>query len=116
MMLYFNWTSIPLQEMTGGRNDDPEYRNQLQREGLAFFLKEMGENFSVERMTKLGKDVGDQLAGVADEIGLSRNNLSETKRKMKLDRKYLSSMILEVFADLVPTLPPTITPAPLCNF
>jgi hypothetical protein len=72
MMLYFNWTSIPLQEMDGGRNNDPAYRNQLQREGLAFFLKEMGENFSVERMTKLGKDVGDRLAGVADEILMSR--------------------------------------------
>ena len=72
MMLYFNWTSIPLQEMDGGRNDDPAYRNQLQREGLAFFLKEMGENFSVERMTKLGKDVGDQLESVADELLMSR--------------------------------------------
>ena len=72
MMLYFNWTSIPLQEMDGGRNNDPEYRNQLQREGLAFFLKEMGENFSVERMTKLGKDVGDRLESVADEILMSR--------------------------------------------
>ena len=72
MMLYFNWTSIPLQEMDGGRNDDPAYRNQLQREGLAFFLKEMGENFSVERMTKLGKDFGDQLAHAADEIAMSR--------------------------------------------
>ena len=102
MMLYFNWTSIPLQEMDGGRNDDPEYRNQLQREGLAFFLKEMGENFSVERMTKLGKDVGDQLAGVAKEIGKSRaahdrgDDLDEGKKKMKLDRNYLTSVILEV--------------------
>ena len=84
MMLYFNWTSIPLQEMDGGRNDDPEYRNQLQREGLAFFLKEMGENFSVERMTKLGKDVGDQLAGVADELLMSRpaKDLDEESQKI----------------------------------
>ena len=98
MMLYFNWTSIPLQEMDGGRNNDPEYRNQLQREGLAFFLKEMGENFSVERMTKLGKDVGDRLESVADELLMSRpaKDLDEGKKKMKLDKKYLTSMILEV--------------------
>ena len=105
MMLYFNWTSIPLQEMDGGRNNDPAYRNQLQREGLAFFLKEMGENFSVERMTKLGKDVGDQLADVADEIGLSRaakdrgDNIDEGRRTNKLDRKYLSSVIMEVLGE-----------------
>ena len=107
MMLYFNWTSIPLQEMDGGRNDDPEYRNQLQREGLAFFLKEMGENFSVEAMTKLGKDVGDQLERAADDIGLSRaaydrgDDLDEGKRK--LDGDYLRSVILEVLKDSLKT-------------
>ena len=103
MMLYFNWTTIPLQEMLGGRNDDPVYRNQLQREGLAFFMKEMGENFSVEAMTKLGKDVGDQLERAADDIGLSRaaydrgDDLDEGKRK--LDGDYLRSVILEVLKD-----------------
>ena len=98
MMLHFNWTSIPLQEMTGGRHDDPEYRNQLQREGLAFFMTEMKQNFSVEAMTQLGKDVGNQLEDVADEILMSRpaQNLDEGKKKTKLDRNYLSSMILEV--------------------
>ena len=35
-------------------------------------MKDMMENFSVEAMTQLGKDVGNQLASVADEILMSR--------------------------------------------
>ena len=72
MMLYFNWTTIPLQQMEASSNATSEYRNQLQREGLAFFMKDMMENFSVEAMTQLGKDVGNHLASVADEILMSR--------------------------------------------
>ena len=84
MMLYFNWTSIPLQQMEASSNATSEYRNQLQREGLAFFMKEMMENFSVEAMTKLGKDVGNQLALVADEILMSRpaKDLDEESQKI----------------------------------
>ena len=84
MMLYFNWASIPLQQMDGGRNNDPEYRNQLQREGLAFFMKEMKQNFSVEAMTKLGEDVGNQLAHEADDIAMSRpmDDLDEESQKI----------------------------------
>ena len=35
-------------------------------------MTEMKQNFSVEAMTQLGKDVGNQLEGVADEILMSR--------------------------------------------
>ena len=100
MMLYFNWTSKILQELGGGRSDDPAYRNQLQREGLGFFLTELKENFSVEAMEKLGKDLGDRLEGIADDITMNGSNAGRkdelTEGTRKLDRTYLTSMILEV--------------------
>ena len=89
MVLYFSWGSIPLQQMEASSNATSEYRNQLQREGLAFFMKEMMENFSVEAMTQLGKDVGNQLALVADEILMSR----PAKDLDEIDKKILDELL-----------------------
>jgi len=67
MVLYFNWTTNALQ--------NPSFNEEQldhQRENLAAFMEAAKRNFSVEVMTQLGKDFGNQLAEVADEILMSR--------------------------------------------
>ena len=103
MMLYFNWVTKTLQDPSGGNYRDEEWFLELQRQGLARFMQEMKQNFSVEAMTQLGKDVGNHLANVADEIKMDRaaynrgDDLNEGNRK--LDGSYLRSVIMEVLKE-----------------
>jgi hypothetical protein len=102
MILYFNWTSKKLQDPSDGNYRDDEYMKELQRQALARFMNDAKQNFSVEAMTKVGKLIGDQLEKDADDWAMKRaaynrgDDLDEGKKKMKLDRNYLTKMILEV--------------------
>ncbi len=106
MMLYFNWVTKTLQDPSGGNYRDEEWFLELQRQGLARFMQEMKQNFSVEAMTKLGKDFGNHLESVADEITMDRvdrdrdDDLNEGSGKMKkLDANYLKFLILETLKE-----------------
>tara|TARA_B100001094_G_scaffold224530_1_gene218748 strand:+ start:4310 stop:6160 length:1851 start_codon:yes stop_codon:yes gene_type:complete len=92
MMLYFNWTSKTLQDPSGGDYRDIDWFKEMQRENLATFLGETRNTFSVERMTEIGKSMGDMLEQAADD-------LNEGERLNKLDKNYLTSIILEVLKE-----------------
>jgi len=94
MMLYFNWTSKTLQDPSGGNYRDIDWFKEMQRKNLARFMQMAGDQFSVQAMTKIGVSMGDTLEHLADDMGM-RGSLEEDK-KMKLDRKYLTSLVTEV--------------------
>ncbi len=105
MILYFNWTSKKLQDPSDGNYRDEEYMKQLQREMLARFMNETKQNFDVEAMTRVGRLVAKYLEKDADGWAMKRaaynrgDDLNEEKRINKLDRKYLSSVIIEVLKE-----------------
>lgn len=78
-----------LQDNDDGRSSK-EYRDQIEREYLSSIMKLTQKIFTPSRLMIIGKTVADQI---------KKTKINENKIINKLDKKYLTSVILEVLKE-----------------
>ena len=88
------WVSKPLQNL-GDSRASAEQRNELQRKMLSTFMLDTKAKFTVEAMDKVIDAIGVRIERIADNTMKYRKGLY-TEKINKLDKDYLTSVILEV--------------------
>ncbi len=89
LVISFSVSSKLLQDNDDGRSSK-EYRDQIEREYLSSIMKLTQKIFTPSRLMIIGKTVADQI---------KKTKINENKIINKLDKKYLTSVILEVLKE-----------------
>lgn len=89
LVISFSVSSKLLQDNDDGRSSK-EYRDQIEREYLSSIMKLTQKIFTPSRLMIIGKTVADQI---------KKTKINENKIISKLDKKYLTSVILEVLKE-----------------